>query len=417
MPGEGFFGHRNSFRRSKGEESFDSEVARKKAERNAGAEVHEQEMEEYKKALREQIEREGIESVNMADFFCTAEYLRGAINKKTMEENKELLGFFGAQLDEYEDEGLMLHALIQEAQPQYFKDAVTVDSALRDRQSQCYAAAQTTLALMAGSEKLRSMPKKLQWYKEHVRVIVEREGKWYALEQPTWDEIVPEGFAGTILTDQYTAVHGFLGESIESEFIEMDGTHKAHVVNTDYETNSKLQPYELNFKSEPVISYEGRVPERPSGRQYSYKEGKNQVVLKKILQKVMKALGVDSVTRKAFILASIISATGVLAVDKGSRDAVTTGLEQMVKRIDHWAHDKEWYENEDEYKKYLESFFNPDGSFEYHQFIQRVGYADFFLQLEYLHGHPATGAGSPSKDAKHTLDDKVKKLGKDVKKN
>ena len=142
----------------------DELIASRKARRE-GAEAWPLAQEEYKEFLRDKIEREGIGSVNLAEAMCEIEYLHGKVNANFREQNIDYFREAGRKYDDMSevDDMRLLHGLIQEAQPQYQDNQVTLDQLVNEKVSNCYTMAQAIVAIRSCSQRLADIPLKLQW--------------------------------------------------------------------------------------------------------------------------------------------------------------------------------------------------------------------------------------------------------------
>ena len=226
---------RDNYRRDFSLPSYTEEVKERDRERKEGAELHPEKLTEYKQELRELIHSpEGLVDFDYGKFFSNVEYLTGSINEETRDKNIALVGSFGKILDYTHDMhdgdmGKVFDTLIDYAQPRYYKNARTVDEALNEGLAACYSTALTTLAFISNSEVLKDLPVKLQWFTEHVRVLVKYEHQWLAIEPPGHRSVPAANFAGTVVTGPDVLVKSLVGEPAAAYYYDRQNKpHRTH---------------------------------------------------------------------------------------------------------------------------------------------------------------------------------------------
>jgi hypothetical protein len=203
-------------------------------------------------------------------FFLKSEYYAGGIDDNELKESekklKEIIERFQQMAEKDKNIHRVLHEIIQE-QAGYKRRSSYVSRLVLSRKGNCEARAKLMISII--SKVYPNLPVKLQFYRDHVRGMVQIDGKWYALEKPTLAHIDEEDLTGTLLAEPSIYMKSYVDEKTSTEQVKVTDNPNPQ---KDLHTDSPFHPIppELNKK---LVDYSDVMPpEEEAEVRYEFKD-------------------------------------------------------------------------------------------------------------------------------------------------
>jgi len=216
------------------------------------------------KESREKQEDDGI-------FYLKSEYFAGGIDANELKEAErkltEIIEYFRKLAAKEKNIFRVLHELIQE-QAAYKGKSSYLSRLLLSRKGNCEARAKLIVSVI--NKIYPDLPVQLQFYRDHVRALVQINGKWYAMEKPTLTPINEDDLKNTVLAEPSIFIKSYLGEKVSYKEVELTDNPKPP---KDHQTDTPFKnPIDPKVNKKLADYSSGPIPDEEKEVRYNFDE-------------------------------------------------------------------------------------------------------------------------------------------------
>lgn len=222
--------------------------------------------EAIKEELRDIEKKDELKKVNLRKFFLDTELAEGISESEYNDANNKIEEMVEKFKGMKEKDFMLkiLHEMVQE-QGKYEPTMTYLSDLVNDREGNCKASAKLMLVLM--QEVFPEQKVKIQEFGDHIRVITEIAGEWYAMEKPTPAKLTLADLENTALHESDAFLKFYLGEGSGRVYQAAGLDNKAKTMpktNTYFRSKTDKSTLQNYSDTAPIAEQEER--------RYSYEE-------------------------------------------------------------------------------------------------------------------------------------------------